>query len=62
MTYDHEFRPLATMAEAHREWHLNAGVPMGQPGCPQDACDPPEEYGDTHWADGTPIPLHREPG
>jgi len=31
---------LATMADAHREWHTNAGVPMGTPGCPQDACHP----------------------
>ena len=29
---------LATMADAHREWHLNSGVPVGLPGCPQDAC------------------------
>ena len=29
---------LATPADAHREWHANAGVPMGTPGCPQDAC------------------------
>jgi hypothetical protein len=36
--------PLATMDDAHREWHRNTGVPMGQPGCPQDACDPPENY------------------
>jgi hypothetical protein len=36
--------PLATMADAHREWHLNAGVPMGQPGCPQDACHPIEDF------------------
>ncbi|KQP81605.1 hypothetical protein [Aeromicrobium sp. Leaf291] len=28
---------------AHREWHLNAGVPLGQPGCPQDACHPVDE-------------------
>ena len=39
------------MAEAHAEWHRNAGVPMGQPGCPQDACHLPEpncwECGDT---------------
>lgn len=34
--------PMATMSDAHREWHLNSGVPMGQPGCPQDACHPPE--------------------
>lgn len=32
------FAPLATMADAHREWHANAGVPVGTPGCPQDAC------------------------
>ena len=32
----------ATPSDAHREWHLNAGVPMGTPGCPQDACHPPE--------------------
>lgn len=30
---------LATMAEAHAEWHRNADVPMGAAGCPQDACD-----------------------
>lgn len=29
---------LATMAEAHHEWHSNSGIPMGTPGCPQDAC------------------------
>lgn len=28
---------LATDAEAHVEWHLNSGVPMGEP-CPWDAC------------------------
>lgn len=50
---------IATMAEAHREWHWNAGVPMGQAGCPQDACHPVEDFfdGDTEWADGTPIPA-----
>jgi hypothetical protein len=32
--------PPATPSEAHAEWHRNAGVPMGQPGCPQDACHP----------------------
>lgn len=36
--------PMATMADAHREWHLNAGVPMGQAGCPQDACHPWDDY------------------
>lgn len=30
---------LATMSEAHAEWHRNADVPMGTAGCPQDACD-----------------------
>lgn len=40
---DNAWRPLATMSEAHREWHLNAGVPMGQPGCPQDACHPVDD-------------------
>jgi hypothetical protein len=34
---------LATPGEAHAEWHLNAGVPMGQPGCPQDACHLPDD-------------------
>ena len=35
--------PYATMADAHREWHTNSGVPMGTPGCPQDACHLPDE-------------------
>ena len=39
-----EMGPLATMADAHREWHWNTGVPMGQAGCPQDACHPFDEY------------------
>jgi hypothetical protein len=30
---------MATMAEAHREWHWNSGTPIGLP-CPWDACDP----------------------
>lgn len=38
------FAPLATMADAHREWHINAGVPMGAPGCPQDACHVDDDY------------------
>lgn len=29
---------MATMGEAHREWHQNSGTPMGLPGCPMDAC------------------------
>lgn len=49
--YEHRYDPPATEAEAHAEWHRNSGVPMGTPGCPQDAChpeddtilDPPEE-------------------
>lgn len=36
--------PMATMSDAHSEWHRNAGVPMGQPGCPQDACHPAEDF------------------
>jgi hypothetical protein len=42
------YAPLATMSDAHREWHFNAGVPIGQPGCPQDAChvdDYDEDFG-----------------
>lgn len=39
--YEEDTR-FATEAEAHVEWHLNAGVPMGTPGCPQDACHPDE--------------------
>lgn len=35
---------LATIAEAHREWHANAGIPVGTPGCPQDACHPIDDY------------------
>lgn len=37
MTYDDSYP--ATEADAHAEWHRNTRVPMGQPGCPQDACD-----------------------
>lgn len=36
--------PFASESEAHAEWHLNAGVPMGTAGCPQDACHPVEDY------------------
>lgn len=39
-----DYAPMATMADAHREWHANTGVPMGQPGCPQDACHPFDDY------------------
>jgi hypothetical protein len=39
MFIDHDdMRPTATPGEAHAEWHRNAGVPMGTPGCPQDGC------------------------
>ena len=38
--YDEEYGPKATMSDAHREWHRNSGVPIGTPGCPQDACHP----------------------
>ena len=31
---------LATPSDAHREWHQNTGIPVGLPGCPQDACHP----------------------
>lgn len=34
---------LATMSDAHKEWHRNTGVTLGQPGCPQDACHPVDE-------------------
>ncbi len=33
------FAPLATMSDAHSEWHRNTGLEYG---CPQDACHPPE--------------------
>lgn len=36
----------ATEAEAHAEWHLNAGHPMDQPGCPWDCCDPDPDFDD----------------
>lgn len=49
--YGHDdYGPLATMSDAHSEWHRNAGVPMGQPGCPQDACDPYDYEGEAEWA------------
>lgn len=54
-----EVHMYATMADAHREWHRNAGVPMGTPGCPQDACHlPDEDY--THIAAGVPFTSFRE--
>lgn len=42
--YDEDrYSQVATMSDAHREWHQNSGVPMGQPGCPQDACHPVDD-------------------
>lgn len=40
---------LATMSDAHSEWHRNAGVPMGQPGCPQDACHDDVDWAHEEW-------------
>ena len=39
---------LATMSDAHAEWHRNARKPMGLFTCPWDACDPGE------WAEFDP--------
>ena len=41
--YQNRYAPAATMGEAHAEWHRNTGVPMGQPGCPMDACHPVDD-------------------
>jgi hypothetical protein len=41
-----DYGPMATEADAHAEWHRNTGIPMGQPGCPQDACHPVDDYDD----------------
>lgn len=46
-TYHDEYEPYATEGDAHREWHRNTGVPMGTPGCPQDAC-----HGEPDWDEG----------
>lgn len=44
---EERYEPLATMADAHREWHWNTGIPIGTPGCPQDACHYPDDlHGD----------------
>lgn len=48
---DERYSVLATPSQAHREWHQNAGVPMGTPGCPQDACHPVDEW------EGFPFPT-----
>lgn len=42
--YHNRNAPFATMSDAHSEWHRNAGVPMGTPGCPMDACHPVDDY------------------
>jgi hypothetical protein len=54
-----DYGPMATMSDAHSEWHRNTGVPMGQPGCPQDACHPPDDYDEIEaeqalWAEQAP--------
>ncbi len=36
--------PMATMADAHTEWHRNSGNPMYKTSCPWDACDPEAYY------------------
>ena len=52
--YEHDrTTPPVTWADAHHEWHTNAGVPMGQPGCPWDACHPEPEP----WETFTPLTL-----
>lgn len=35
-----------TESEWHAAWHRLNGVPIGQPGCPQDACD---DDGSPRW-------------
>ena len=42
--YENRFTPAASEAEAHLEWHRNAGVPLGTPGCPWDACHDDDGY------------------
>lgn len=56
--YDDRHDRIATESEAHAEWHRNAGVPMGTPGCPWDAChdDYPDDY-DGPTAPARPLPL-----
>jgi hypothetical protein len=44
IAFEREHSRPATESEAHAEWHLNAGVPIGQPPCPWDAC-----HGDDEW-------------
>lgn len=42
--YQDRYAPMATESDAHREWHRNSGIPVGYPGCPQDACHAPDFY------------------
>lgn len=49
-----EHTQIATEAEAHVEWHLNAGVPIGQGPCPWDACGH-DEYGQEDFGDPDPL-------
>jgi hypothetical protein len=51
-----KFGQVANQAEAHVEWHRNAGIPMGTPGCPWDACDIDDEN------DGRPEPIDDHSG
>jgi hypothetical protein len=51
---DREESRMATESEAHLEWHLNSGVPLGTPGCPQDAChvdEPGSSHPEYPWGD-----------
>ena len=60
--WENQMTPLATLSDAHSEWHRNSGNPMGTPGCPMDACHPPEpdicdsceEYDEECICDGAP--------
>jgi hypothetical protein len=44
--YDERFSDASGSphADAHREWHRNAGVPVGLGSCPWDVCDPSAYY------------------
>ena len=36
---EHQSFSYSSKDEWHRAWHRDNGVPIGQPGCPEDACD-----------------------
>lgn len=59
--YMDRFAPMATMSDAHAEWHRNSGNPMGTPGCPMDACHPVDEdydMSETHlWEYDNPVDM-----